>query len=87
MFVLWYEGTLHSGAKSRSIAKADEIGQVVTLLTNVPSNANGRKTGETMFTLHRTDMRLIFIAGRRPHHNLADERQYQNKQMVPAFIG
>ena len=87
MFVLWYEGTLHSGAKSRPVAEADDIDQAATLSPNIPSNINGRSNGETMLIFHRTDLRLFYISGRRPHHNLVDEFQGPDKQMAPAFIG
>ena len=60
MFILWHEGTLHSRAKSRHIAEADDIEQAATLLPNVPSSANERPTGEVMLTLHRTDLKLLF---------------------------
>ena len=59
MFVLWREGILHSGAKLRTLAEADDIGQGTTLSPNATSSANGRPTGETILVLHRANLRLF----------------------------
>ena len=62
IFVLLHEGMLHSGAKSIPIIEADEIGKAAPLSPNISSSANERPSGETMLTLHRTDLRFFFIA-------------------------
>ena len=61
-FVLWYEGILYSGAKSRDVVGADDIEQVATVSSNVSSSANGRPTNEIVSKFHRGDLRLLFLS-------------------------